>query len=160
MLDLKLIRDNPGVVKEALVKLNATAPIDEIIEFDERRRALLSKVEALKAERNEGSKTVSKTKNPDERNRLIVKMRELGDEIAVLDDQAREIDAELLNLQLLVPNLPLPEVPVGPDDSFNVVTREVGKPREFGFTPKPHWEIGEQLGIIDFERGVKVGGAR
>ena len=160
MLDLKLIRDNPEFVKDALVKLNAAAPIDEIIEFDERRRSVLSRVEALKAERNEGSKVVSKTNNPEERGRLILKMRELGDEIAVLDEQSREIDAVLLDLQLQTPNLPLPNVPVGPDESFNVVTRVQGEPRTFDFEPKPHWEIGERLGIVDFERGVKVGGAR
>ncbi len=160
MLDLKLIRENPGAIKDALIKLNAAAPIDEIVELDERRRTVLSRVEALKAERNEGSRTVSRTKDAEARNLLILKMRQLGDEIAVLDDEARLIDAELLTLQLNVPNLPLPEVPVGPDDTFNVVTREWGEHRTFDFAPRPHWELGEELGIIDFERGVKVGGAR
>lgn len=160
MLDLKLIREEPDRVKAELVKLNADAPIDEIIDLDSRRRAMVAKVEALKAERNEGSKQVSRTKDATERNALIVKMRELGDDIAQLDEQQRKLDAELLDLQLRVPNLPLPEVPVGPDDSCNVVVREVGDQRHFDFTPKPHWEIGEELGLIDFERGVKVGGAR
>lgn len=160
MLDLKLIREKPEEIKAALVKLNAQAPIDEILVLDERRRALLARVEGLKAERNEGSKQVSRTKDADERNALIVKMRELGDEIATLDDQSRTLDAEFLDLQLRVPNMPLPEVPVGPDDSHNVVVREVGEKRSFDFMPKPHWEIGESLGLIDFERGVKVGGAR
>jgi seryl-tRNA synthetase len=160
MLDIKLIREEPEKVKAELVKLNAEAPIDEILDLDARRRAVLTKVEALKAERNEGSKQVSRTKDADERNALIAKMRELGDEIAELDEQQRKMDAELLDLQLRVPNMPLPSVPIGPDDSCNVVVREVGEHRQFDFTPKPHWEIGEELGLIDFERGIKVGGAR
>lgn len=160
MLDIKLIREEPEKVKAELVKLNTEAPIDEILDLDARRRAVLTKVETLKAERNEGSKQVSRTKNADDRNALIGKMRELGDEIAELDEQQRKMDAELLDLQLRVPNMPLPSVPVGPDDSCNVVAREVGEQRQFEFTPKPHWEIGEELGLIDFERGIKVGGAR
>lgn len=160
MLDLKLIREKPDYVKEAIANLNATAPIDEILELDRRRRAALTEVEALKAERNEGSKQVGRTKVPGEREALICLMRALGDRIAELDAQSKQIEAELNRLMLIVPNLPLPEVPIGPDDSHNVVAREVGQPRTFDFPPKTHWEIGEALGIIDFERGVKLSGSR
>jgi seryl-tRNA synthetase len=160
MLDLKLIRENPEYVKAAIATLNTTAPIDEIVDLDWRRRAALTEVEALKAERNEGSKLVNRTKDAGERAALIAKMRALGDSISTLDDQAKQLDSDLNRLMLVVPNLPLPEVPVGPDDSYNVVTREVGTPRVFDFPPKPHWEIGESLGIIDFERGVKIAGTR
>jgi len=126
VLDLRLIREQPDMVKQAMIALNATAPIDEILELDQRRRSTLGEVERLKAERNEGSKAVSKEKDAAARNELIAAMRELGDRITVLDQQANAIDAELNDLLLRVPNLPLPEVPIGPDDTHNVVTREVG----------------------------------
>lgn len=160
MIDLRLIRENPGEVKAAISTLNTTAPIDEIVALDQRRRAILTEVEALKAERNEGSKVVSRTKDAGERQSLIENLRVLGDSIAELDEQSKQIDTELHQLMLQVPNLPLPEVPVGPDESHNVVVRTVGEPRTFDFQPKPHWEIAESLGIIDFERGVKVSGSR
>jgi len=160
MIDIRLIREQTDYVREGIAKLFTEAPIDEILAADEKRRALVTEVEALKMQRNEGSKVVSKTKDPDERQRLIAEMRELGDRIAELDNQTREVDALLETLQLQVPNLPLPEVPVGPDENSNVVYGEWGVKPEFDFTPKPHWELGEELGIIDFERGVKVAGAR
>lgn len=160
MIDIRLIRDNPDEVKAGIARLHTTAPIDEIIELDARRRALLTEVEALKAERNEGSKTVSKARDPEQRQQLIENLRVLGDSITQLDADAKTIDEQLTNLLLTVPNLPLPDVPDGPDESHNVVVREVGERRTFDFQSKPHWEIAEQLGIIDFERGVKVAGSR
>jgi seryl-tRNA synthetase len=160
MIDPRLIRENPAFVKAEIEKLNTTAPIDEIVELDQRRRALLTEVEVLKAERNEGSKVVSKSKDPAERQSLIENLRLLGHSITALDEQQKQIDFDLGQLLLQVPNLPLPDVPVGPDESHNVVTREVGDRKQFDFQPKPHWEIAEALGIIDFERGVKVSGSR
>ncbi len=160
MLDLRLIREDPDRVKVAVASLNVAAPIDEILAFDARRRELLTEVEALKAERNEGSKAVGRTKDPSVRDALIVQMRELGDRIALLDEEAKAVDARLHDLMLLVPNLPLPHVPVGPDESANVVIAEHGGKPAFNFAPKPHWELAEALGIIDFERGVKISGSR
>lgn len=160
MIDIRLIREQPEFVRAEIAKLNTTAPIDEITELDQRRRQLLTEVEALKAERNEGSKVVSRTKDASDRQSLIENLRLLGDSISALDEQQKQIDAELNELMLQVPNLPLPEVPIGPDESHNVVVREVGNRNEFAFRPKPHWEIGEALGIIDFERGVKISGSR
>lgn len=160
MIDIRLIREQTDFVREGIAKLFTEAPIDEILAADEKRRALVTEVEALKMQRNEGSKAVSKTKDPDERQRLIVEMRELGDRIEALDAETREVDTLLETLQLQVPNLPLPEVPVGPDENSNVVYGEWGVKPEFDFEPKPHWELGEALGIIDFERGVKVAGSR
>jgi len=160
MLDIRLIRDQPDAVKAAIVSLNTEAPIDEILALDTRRRAILTEVEALKAERNDGSKAVNRTKDPAERGERIAAMRALGDRIAVLDERATAVGAELDDLLLRVPNLPAPGVPVGPDESRNVVVAERGTRRDFGFLPKPHWELAEALGIIDFERGVKVSGAR
>ncbi len=160
MLDLRLIRENPDRVKQEIAKLYTTAPIDEILDLDNRRRTALTDVEQLKAQRNEGSKLVNKLKDPEERNQLITKMRELGDQIDQLDVEAKAIDDSLNALLLTVPNLPLPEVPVGRDETDNVVAGEYGEIREFDFEPRPHWEIAEKLGIIDFERGVKVSGSR
>jgi seryl-tRNA synthetase len=160
MLDIRLIREKPEEVKAAIATLNTTAPIDEILELDSRRRAVLTQVEQLKAERNQGSKAVGRTKDSDERTRLIAEMRGLGDQIDALDAESREIDETLRDLLLRVPNLPLPEVPVGPDESANVVAGEFGEKRSFEFEPKPHWDLAEALGIIDFERGVKISGSR
>ncbi|HET8524399.1 MAG TPA: serine--tRNA ligase [Thermomicrobiales bacterium] len=160
MLDIRLIREKPEEVKAAIATLNTSAPIDEILELDSRRRAVLTQVEQLKAERNQGSKAVGRTKDPDERTRLIADMRGLGDQIDALDAESREIDETLRDLLLRVPNLPLPEVPVGPDESANVVAGEFGEKRSFDFEPKPHWDLAEALGIIDFERGVKISGSR
>lgn len=160
MLDLNLIRDKTDFVKSEIAKLNETAPIDEIIELDRRRRTLLSETETLKAERNAGSKETGKKQAGQERDSHIARMRELGDRISALDAEVTEVDRELRHNLLLVPNLPEPGVPIGKDDSENVVTETWGAPREFDFTPKPHWELGEALGIIDFERGIKVSGSR
>jgi seryl-tRNA synthetase len=160
VLDLKFIRDQPDTVRHALKLLNTTAPIDEILRLDGQRRALVTDVEAMKARRNDGSKLVSKTQDPAVRDALIDEMRMLGDRIVERDAEIRALDEELRELLLDVPNLPSPDVPVGKDESENVVTRVVGEQREFAFEPRPHWEIGEQLGIIDFERGVKVAGSR
>jgi len=160
MIDINLIRSNPDLVKAGIARLHTTAPIDEIVTRDLQRRAILTEVEALKAERNEGSKAVSRAKDPDQRQTLILTLRSLGDTIDSLDAQSRQIDEQLKDLLLSVPNLPLPDVPDGPDESANIVLREEGEPRTFDFTPRPHWEIAEQLGIIDFERGVKISGSR
>lgn len=139
MLDLRLIREDPNRVAAAIATLNTTAPIDEIVALDERHRAILTQVEALKAERNEGSKIVSRTKDPAERETLIANLRGLGDDIAQLDEESKELDARLQDLLLQVPNLPMPGVPVGPDESANVVVAEHGRKRDFPF---PRGRIG------------------
>lgn len=160
MLDLRLIRENPEQVKAAIATTFTDAPIDQILALDARRRDLLGKTEALKAELNQGSKQVGRTKDPTEREQLITRMRELGDRIAALDEEEKGVEAALNGLMLQVPNMPLEHVPVAPDESGNVVVAEFGTKREFDFAPKPHWELAEDLGIIDFERGVKVAGSR
>ena len=160
MLDLRLIRENPEGVQAALATTGIAAPIAEIVAADERRRALLTEVEALKAELNAGSKLVGRTREPAEREALIAANRVVGDKIAALDEAAKTADARLQELMLLVPNLPLPHVPVAADERGNVVVAEHAAPADLGFPPKPHWELAEALGIIDFERGVKVSGSR
>jgi seryl-tRNA synthetase len=160
LLDLKLIREQPDMIRGALVALNATAPLDEILSLDESRRQVVTDVESLKAKRNDGSKEVGRTKDAERRSQLIEEMRQLGDEIAEKDEQVRVMDEELYSLLLQMPNLPLAGVPVAPDESGNVVTKTVEVERARNFTVRPHWEIGEELGIIDFERGVKIAGTR
>lgn len=158
MLDLKYIREHPDEVKEALIKRNEMAPIDEILELDERRRTLLADVQGLRHQRNVTSKEIGRMKEKDQV--LIEEMRRLGDEIKVLDQEIKSTEEELNRLMLQLPNLPHPSVPVGKDESENVVVRQEEEPREFDFEPLPHWDLGPTLGIIDFERGVKLSGTR
>jgi seryl-tRNA synthetase len=160
MLDLRLIREEPERVKAAIATTFTEAPIDEILTLDMRRRSLLTEVESLKAELNAGSKRVGRTQDAAEREALIAQMRALGDRITALDEEVSGVDARLHGLMLQVPNLPLAHVPVAPDESGNVVIAEHGTKRAFDFAPKPHWELAENLGIIDFERGVKIAGSR
>ncbi len=173
MLDLTFIRQHPDEVKAAMVKLNATAPIDLILELDAQRRTLLSEVEALKARRNATSKEMgrlqqrSKKAGPGERERLHAEfeavrqeMRQLGERIKTLDAAVRDVETQLYDAQLQVPNMPHQSVPLGKDESENVVLRTEGEPRQFDFEPLPHWDLGPMLGIVDFERGVKLAGTR
>jgi seryl-tRNA synthetase len=160
MLDLRLIREDPEGVKAAIASTFIEAPIDEIVALDARRRSLLSEVESLKAELNQGSRQVGRTRDAAERATLIAQMRELGDRVAALDEEEKGVEAQLNGLLLQVPNIPLPHVPVAPDESGNVVVAEFGEKRQFDFPPRPHWELAEALGIIDFERGVKIAGSR
>ncbi len=163
MLDLSYIREHPEEIKDAMAKLYADAPIDEILDLDRKRRAALQEVEQLKQQRNVVSKEIGKMKDADEREAKKAEMRVVGDRIDALDAEVRDVETRLNDLMLRVPNLPDPSVPVGKDDSENIVTRVEGAPKtakDFGFEPKPHWDLGTALGIIDFERGVKVSGTR
>jgi len=162
MLDLALIREHADLVKEALLKLNADAPIDEILELDRRRRDLLQEVEALRAERNAGSKQIGTLMREGQRaeaETLKGRMTQVGERITQLDEHLRQVETDLAERQLWVPNLPHPSVPVGPDESHNVVVRQWGEPHDLA-EPLPHWDLGETLGLIDFERGVKMSGTR
>jgi seryl-tRNA synthetase len=158
MLSLQFIRENTDLVREALHKRHDSAPIDEILSLDKQRRNLLTEVEALRARRNEVSKEIGKTgeKPP----QLIDEMRHIGDQIKTLDEKVKSTDEQLNDLLLRVPNIPHPSVPEGKDESENQVVRSWGEARKFDFKPLPHWELGEKLGIIDFERGVKLSGSR
>lgn len=163
MIDLNFIRENPDKVKAALKDLNTEAPIDEILELDRQRRELLKEVEALRQERNAGSKAIGQLMQQGQKAEAEAqkqRMSDIGDKIKELDDQLRQIEADLYDRQLYVPNMPGPDVPVGPDENYNVEVRRWGEPPQFDFAPKPHWELGETLDIIDFERGVKMSGTR
>ena len=158
MLDLKYIRENTDLVREALAKRHADVPIDEILALDEQRRRLLIESESLRARRNEVSHQIASMK--EKPLQLIDEMREVGDLIRSLDRESRAINDRLNALLLEVPNIPHPKVPLGKDESENVVVCSEGELRQFDFTPLPHWDLGERLGIIDFERGVKISGSR
>jgi seryl-tRNA synthetase len=160
MLDIRLIRERPDEVKAGLATVGvAGEEIDRVLEIDARRRSLIGVVEGLRNERSETSKKIGKLAK-EEREALVAEMRAVGDRIAALEKDLAAVEAEFDEAMLLLPNLPHTAVPVGPDESANVLVRVVGEERRYSFPPRPHWEIGEQLGLIDFARGVKVSGAR
>ncbi|MCC6848170.1 MAG: serine--tRNA ligase [Deltaproteobacteria bacterium] len=161
MLDIRLIRDRPDAVKRALATVGVReAEVDGLLALDVERRAAITRLETLKAERGQASKKIGALKDAAERDRAIAATRGLGDEISAAEAVVAAAEERFTARMLETPNLPHPDVPVGPDDSANVVVREVGTPRSFAFPPRPHWELGEALGIIDFERGAKISGSR
>ncbi|NLB71150.1 MAG: serine--tRNA ligase [Chloroflexi bacterium] len=161
MLDIKLIREESEFVKAALSKRQVDAAIiDEVLHLDEVRRALILDVESKKAERNAVSKEIGRMKDKQEREAKIAAMRSLGEEIDALDEQLKMSEARLFDQMAGIPNIPDPDVPIGVDDKDNVVIRTVGEKRDFDFEPKAHWDLGPELGIIDFESGVKLAGTR
>jgi len=158
MLDIKLIRENPELVRQALEKRGDSFALDSILEIDGRYRSLLRQTEELRAKHNEASKQLSKSKEKPPQ--FIAQMRQLGEQISSLQQQTKEAKADLDSLLLELPNIPHSSVPLGEGASDNVVVRTWGKPRELPFKPLPHWELGEKLGIIDFQQGVKLSGTR
>lgn len=161
MLDIKLIREQTEFVKDALRKRHMeTGVIDEIVALDEKRRALILDVESKKAERNAVSKEIGRMKDKEEREAKITSMRVLGDDINTLDEQLKGVESILYYQVATIPNIPDPDVPVGVDDKDNVVIRTVGEKKKFDFDPKAHWDLGPELGIVNFEAGVKLSGTR
>ncbi len=162
VLDPKLIRNNPEVVKEAL-KNRKTEPsiVDRYLSIDETWRKLTFEIEALKAKRNEVSDRIGvlKTKGKDTKD-LISEMKNLGDKIAEMEEGARGIESRLRDVALEIPNIPHSSVPVGVDERDNQEIRKWGERRDFKFSPRPHFDIGKSLGILDFESAAKVAGAR
>ncbi len=160
MLDIALIRNQPDLVKQAMAARRFAAPIERGLALDSHRRALLGEVEQLKAQRNAVSKEIGKVKDPAEKQAKIAEQKGVGDKIAALDDQVREVEAEMHDLLSGIPNLLDLRVPDGDDETGNVVLNTVGEPRSLPFEPKPHWDLGVTLGIINFEQGVKLTGSR
>ncbi|MCS6915156.1 MAG: serine--tRNA ligase [Myxococcales bacterium] len=164
MLDLRLLRDHAAEVaaayRDRLFDEEAVALLERVREADSRRRQLLAAAEELKARRNAASQTIGREKDPERRAALIREMEAVKQDIAALDEQLRAAEAEVTELALQLPNLPDEHVPTGRSEADNVVVRTEGKPIELPFPPRPHWEIGERLGIIDFERGAKISGSR
>ncbi|HJD16413.1 MAG TPA: serine--tRNA ligase [Candidatus Enterococcus stercoripullorum] len=162
MLDIKMIRQNVAMVKEKLATRNVDeAKINEFVTLDEKRRAELVKVEELKKLRNDVSGEIAQLKrNKENADDKIAQMKKVGEEIKALDEQIAKIDEELTAIATTLPNLPHESTPIGKDEDDNVEVRRHGTVREFDFEAKPHWEIAENLGILDFERGAKVSGSR
>ncbi len=162
MLDPRVIREHPETIEAAAKARGASIPLARFLDADGRRRALLRDVEEKKARRNRASEAIAAARRRGEdAGQAIADTRRLGDEIQALDARLREIDAELAGLALRFPNLPHPSVPVGTTAADNVEVRRWSTPRDFGaFTPRPHWEVGEVLGILDFERASKIAKSR
>lgn len=162
MLDMKFVRKNPDLVKEGLKKRNSsTELVDQFLAVDEVRRQKIVLVEQMKKERNTVSEEIGRLKKAGQNaEELVLKMRATSQKIKEVDEEVRGIEEELANLLLAIPNLPHESVPVGTDESANREERRWGTPPEFTFKPQPHWDLGEQLAILDFERAAKVTGAR
>lgn len=161
MLDMKFVRENPELVVEAVKRRNGNLDLTEFLELDKKRREITVQVETLKSERNTASQEIGKLKKTgQDASEQMAAVRALGDKIAEDDQELKAIEVRLKEILLSIPNIPADDVPVGADDSANPVVRTWGEPGKFDFEPKAHWDIGEGLNIIDFERGVKVSGAR
>jgi len=173
MLSIQFVREHPEEVRRALARRNTEAPLDEVLELDGERRRVLTEVESLRADRNAISEEVAQlsreakaaeTKEAKHaehrRSDLVARSSFLRERVTVLEEELRELESKLRSLLLEIPNIPADDVPDGAGESGNVGVRQSGEPRQFDFEPKPHWEIGEALDIIDFERGVKLAGSR
>ncbi len=161
MLDIKILRNDPDKIREALKKRCNDLDITPAIELDKKRRELLTDVENKKAKQNSITKQIPAMKKSGEDTAPIFReMKELSNEIKADDEKVREIDEELRNFMLRIPNIPNGSCPVGKDDTENLELRKNGTPREFTFEPKAHWDIGTNLDILDFERGTKIAGTR
>lgn len=161
MLDMKFVRDNPEKVMEAVRKRNGELNLDEFLALDKERREITQQVEALKNERNTASKEIGKLKKTGENaEEKMAEVRAIGDKIAADDVRLRDIEARLKTIMLAIPNIPAEDVPVGKSDADNPEVRRWGEPRKFDFEPLSHWDLGEKLDILDFERGHKISGAR
>jgi len=161
MLDINIIRETPEIVRKVLKdRQMETSSVDAILQLDEKRRTLLTQVEVLKAERNVVSKEIGQMKEATARQSKIDAMRVVGDKIAEFDKQIAEVETELSALTASLPNILDARVPYGVDENENLVIKTIGEPHKFEFTPKPHWDLGPALGILDFERGTKLTGSR
>ncbi len=163
MLSIELIRRDPDLVRRALARRGEEAPLDRVLELDGARRAIVTQSDELRADRNRASQAIGelmKRGDTDSAQASREEVRSMGERLKELDEQARKVEEELRGLMLTLPNLPLEEVPDGPDASANVVAHQKGTPRAFDFTPLPHWDLAERLGIIDLQRGAKLSGAR
>ncbi len=163
MLDARFVRDNPDVVRAAMTARNASWDIEAFLALDVERRHLIGDTEALQAQRNDASKAIGalmRDGHSDEAETAKQQVRAINDRIAALDEQLVAVDARVRELLMTAPNLPDASVPVGADETDNVEVRRWGTPRQFDFEAKAHWDLGPDLNIIDFERGVKLAKSR
>jgi len=161
VLDLKLIREQPEAVERALAQKGGAELVRQIVALDADRRRLIKETEDLKAHRNRASEAIGQAKRKGEdASAEMAKMREVGERIKTLETELRDVDARVDGLVAQVPNVPHPSVPPGTSDADNVEVRTWGTPRAFAFTPKPHEDVGEALGLLDPERAVKLAKSR
>lgn len=161
MLEIKFVRKNIELVQESLKKRGLAHDLRSFSDCDSRRRALLAKVEDLKQQRNSVSRLIARMSGEGrDCSKLKSEMRDASQEIKALDEELSKCELEFHAILMEIPNIPHLSVPVGKDSEENVVVKRVGEPRSFKFEPRPHWEIGEALGILDFERAAKITGAR
>ncbi len=160
MLDIKFIRNNVERVKQAIQLKNDHADIDRLLQLDAERRQILTEVEALKHERNRVSEEIGRLKQQrQDASHLINQMKSVADRIKQMDDQVKTLDQQIYDILIRIPNIPHESVPIGQDASANLEVKRWGELPPKDFTPKPHWEIGEKLGIIDFAGGSRVAGS-
>lgn len=160
MIDLQAIREDPEAVARALARRGLEPDLASVIDLDGQRRKRLNEVEGLKAERNRVSKAIAGMKDKTSKAAEIERMRALGDQVDTLDAEVRRIESELDRLLSEIPNPPAADTPDGRSEEDNLVLRQAGEPAKTSFPPVPHWDLGPSLGILDFERGVKVSGSR
>jgi len=161
MIDINIVREKPEILKNSLKNRQMDpSVVDQLAELDKNWRAVLTETEVLKAERNKVSKEIGKTKDKAERDQKITEMRVVGEKIAALDARVKEIEISLDNLIATIPNILDDSVPLGKDETENKIVRQIGEKPTYDFKPLPHWELGPNLGIIDFEQGVKITGSR
>ncbi|MCI6869272.1 MAG: serine--tRNA ligase [Selenomonadales bacterium] len=161
MLDIKFVRENIDAVKTMLSNRHNKLSLDGFVDLEKKRREVLAETETLKAQRNTVSKQIGAMKKSGENaDAMVAEMQAVGEKIAKLDAELKEIDGQLQDIMLSIPNMPKEDVPYGVDDSDNPEVRKHGEPTKFDFEPKAHWDIGEALDIIDSERAAKVTGAR
>ncbi|MDP2120153.1 MAG: serine--tRNA ligase [Hoeflea sp.] len=163
MLDIKWIRDNPAALDAALAKRGAAPQAESLVALDEARRSHVGLLQALQERRNLASKDIGKAmaaKNQAAADALKAEVATIKDELQAAEARERELDEALKHALSVLPNIPLDEVPVGSDESGNIEVRKVGERPDLGFKPKEHFELGEALGMMDFERAAKMSGAR
>lgn len=160
MLDIKYLRDNLEHAEKSLANRGGSLDLSDFNTLDEQRRTLLNEAEGLKAEKNKVSALIGKTRDKSQVQGEIVRMKEVSAQIKELDEQLRQVEEQLNEILMGVPNIPHEKAPVGLSEDDNVEVRSWGEKPEFNFEPQAHWDIGEKLGILDFERARKLSGAR
>jgi seryl-tRNA synthetase len=159
MLDIHFIRENPDLVKAGAAKKKAVVDIDRLLALDDERKLLRQKLDDMRAEQNRASQRIARAEG-EEKEKLLESMKHVKEGIQELDTKYTAVNEEWTKILLSIPNLPSPDTPEGPDESANVVVREWGEKPSFTFTPKPHWELGKELGLIDSEKASEVSGSR
>ena len=160
MLDYKFIKDNLDAVKQNIINRNISADADKVVELFDRRNALVTKLQALQQRRNENAQAMKQKLDADKRSELIATGKSIKDEITAVEAQTKETETALEEAARKIPNMAHPDAPVGKLDTENLEVKKVGTPRKFDFEPKDHIQLGEELDIIDFDRGTKVSGPK